>query len=37
MYIVKICLNNKDQLKAWETLRLIIDPDKHIYKCHDLV
>ncbi|CAD8084108.1 unnamed protein product [Paramecium sonneborni] len=37
MEIVKVCLNNRDQLKAWETIRLTIDPDKHFYKCHELV
>ncbi|CAD8116913.1 unnamed protein product [Paramecium sonneborni] len=37
MEIVKVCLNNRDQLKAWEMIRFIIDPDKIFYKCHELV
>ncbi|CAD8206268.1 unnamed protein product [Paramecium pentaurelia] len=35
-YIVKVCLNNKEQLKAWETMRIVMDPDKQIYKCYEL-
>ncbi|CAD8179644.1 unnamed protein product [Paramecium octaurelia] len=35
-HIVKVCLNNREQLKAWETLRIVMDPDKIIYKCYEL-
>ncbi|CAD8119650.1 unnamed protein product [Paramecium sonneborni] len=35
-HIVKVCLNNKEQLKGWETMRIIMDPEKQIYKCYEL-
>ncbi|CAD8206139.1 unnamed protein product [Paramecium octaurelia] len=35
-HIVRVCLNAKEQLKAWETMRIVMDPDKQIYKCYEL-